>query len=139
MPAADATDAKKTKTAKVKEVKVKELPEGVLIYDRDANVLNVCIGCKYNNEDPAVAFTSSTETDAAATEEAEKAEKKTAKTAVKKSSKTKVAKIKPVHYTGTKVIETTAARYRSSAIMKNSISHHYEKRLPVATSFVLYE
>ena len=43
------TDAKKTKTAKVKEVKVKELPEGVLIYDKDANVLNVCIGCKYNN------------------------------------------------------------------------------------------
>lgn len=109
-PDADAKDAKKAKakTAKVKEVKPKELPEGILIYDRDANVLNVCIGCKYNNEDPAIAFTSSTETDAAATEEAEKAEKKTAKKTAKKSSKTKVAKIKPVHYTGTKVIETTA-------------------------------
>jgi len=107
MPATDA-DAKKAKTAKVKEVKAKELPEGVLIYDRDANVLNVCIGCKFNNEDPTAAFTASTETDAAATEEVEKAEKKTAKTAAKKSSKTKVAKIKPVHYTGTKVIETTA-------------------------------
>ena len=102
-----AADAKPSKAAKAKEVKAKELPEGVLIYDKDANVLNVCIGCKYNNEDPAIAFTSSTETDAAATEEAEKTEKKTAKTAAKKSSKTKVAKIKPVHYTGTKVIETT--------------------------------
>lgn len=104
---ADADGKVKTKTAKAaKEAKAKELPEGVLIYDKDANVLNVCIGCKYNNEDPAMAFTSSTETDAMATEEAEKAEKKTA--AKKKSSKTKVAKVKPVHYTGTKVIETTA-------------------------------
>lgn len=108
MPATDA-DAKKVKTAKVKEVKAKELPEGVLIFDKDANVLNVCIGCKYNTEDPAIAFTSTESTDAAATEEAAKAEKKTTKTVAKKSSKTKVAKIKPVHYTGTKVIETTAA------------------------------
>ena len=74
-----------------------------MIYDKDANVLNVCIGCKYNNEDPAVAFTPAETTDAAATED--KAEKKTTKTA--KKSKAKVAKIKPVHYTGTKVIETT--------------------------------
>lgn len=95
-----AADAKTAKKSKAKEVKAKELPEGVLIYDKDANVLNVCIGCKYNNEDPALAFTSS---DAIATEEVEK---KTAKTA--KKSKAKVAKIKPVHYTGTKVIETTA-------------------------------
>ena len=110
MPATDAdvkADAKKAKTAKAKEVKAKELPEGVLIFDKDANVLNVCIGCKYNNEDPALAFTSTEATDAAATEEAEKAEKKTTKTAAKKS-KAKVAKIKPVHYTGTKVIETAA-------------------------------
>lgn len=98
-----AADAKSAKAKKAKEVKAKELPEGVLIYDKDANVLNVCIGCKYNNEDPALAFTPS---DATATEEVEKAEKKTAKTA--KKSKAKVAKIKPVHYTGTKVIETTA-------------------------------
>ena len=32
-----------------KAVKAKELPEGVLIYDKDANVLNVCIGCTYNS------------------------------------------------------------------------------------------
>ena len=110
-PEADAkAEVKKAKTTKApKEVKAKELPEGVLIYDKDANVLNVCIGCKYNNEDPAIAFTSTEEaTDAAATEEAAKSEKKTTKTAAKKT-KAKVAKIKPVHYTGTKVIETAAA------------------------------
>lgn len=102
--AKDAKTAKSSKTAKAAP-KAKELPEGVLIYDKDANVLNVCIGCKYNNEDPAVAFTPAETTDAAATEEADKAEKKTTKTA--KKSKVKVAKIKPVHYTGTKVIEAT--------------------------------
>lgn len=103
----EAKDAKTTKTAKsTKEAKAKELPEGVLIYDKDANVLNVCIGCKYNNEDPAVAFTPAETTEPSATEEADKAEKKTAKTS--KKSKVKVAKIKPVHYTGTKVIETPA-------------------------------
>ncbi len=101
----DAKDVKKAKT--VKAVK-KELPEGVLIYDRDANVMNVCIGCKYNNEDPAAAFTSTETTDVAVTDEAAKAEKKTTKT-TKKTTKAKVAKIKPVHYTGTKVIETPAA------------------------------
>lgn len=100
----EAKDVKKAKTAKSTK-EAKELPEGILIYDKDANVLNVCIGCKYNNEDPAIAFTPA-ETTEPSTEEADKAEKKTAKTA--KKSKTKVAKIKPVHYTGTKVIETTA-------------------------------
>ena len=35
----------------------KELAEGVLIFDKDANTLDVCIGCKFNNEDPASAFT----------------------------------------------------------------------------------
>ena len=101
--AKDAKTAKSSKTAKAAP-KPKELPEGVLIYDKDANVLNVCIGCKYNNEDPAVAFTPAETTDATATEGADK---KTTKTA--KKSKAKVAKIKPVHYTGTKVIETPAA------------------------------
>lgn len=106
----DATDAKTAKNAKAAKAKAaKELPEGVLIYDKDANVMNVCIGCKYNNEDPAVAFTPA-ESTATTNEEVEKAEKKTSKTAKSKTAKAKVAKIKPVHYTGTKVIpETTPA------------------------------
>jgi hypothetical protein len=97
--------SKTTKTKTTKEVKAKELPEGVLIFDKDANVLNVCIGCKYNNEDPATAFTATTEQDATASEDAEKTTKKTT---AKKSTKAKEAKVKPVHYTGTKVIETEA-------------------------------
>jgi hypothetical protein len=78
----------------------KELPEGVLIYDKDANVLNVCIGCKYNNEDPATAFSAAETVVANDMEKAAKTSKK---------SKVKIAKIKPVQYTGTKVIETTAS------------------------------
>ena len=97
---AEVKDAKTAKNVKA----AKELPEGVLIYDKDANVLNVCIGCKYNNEDPASTFTA---TETSVTDEAEKTEKKTAKTA--KKEKTKVLKVKPIHYTGTKIIETTAA------------------------------
>lgn len=100
----EVTDTKVAKNAKAaKVVKAKELPEGVLIYDKDANVLNVCIGCSYKAEDPATAFA----TTEPAVDETEKAEKKTAKTA--KKSTAKVAKVKPVHYTGNKVIETTAA------------------------------
>ena len=100
----DAKDAKIAKKAKAaKEVKVKELPEGVLIYDKDANVLNVCIGCTYNSADPATAFM----TTEPATTEVEKIEKKATKSAKKATAK--VTKVKPVLYSGNKVIETTAA------------------------------
>ena len=103
-----AMDAKTAKNAKTtKNVKAaKELPEGVLIYDKDANVLNVCIGCKYNNEDPAIAFIPA---ESVVADDMEKTEKKTSKTAKSNKSKVKIAKIKPLHYTGTKVIETTAS------------------------------
>ncbi len=97
---AEAKDAKTAKNVKA----AKELPEGVLIYDKDANVLNVCIGCIYNNEDPAMVFTPA---EATVTDDMEKAEKKTSKTV--KKEKIKTVKVKPVHYTGTKIIETTAA------------------------------
>lgn len=97
----DSKDSKTAKNAKAS----KELPEGVLIYDKDANVLNVCIGCKFNNEDPAIAFLSSD--DATAKEDMEKTQKK--EVAKSKSKSAKTSKIKPVHYTGTKVIETTAS------------------------------
>ena len=104
-PEVEAKDAKTAKNAKnAKPVKVKELPEGVLIYDKDANVLNVCIGCAYNNDDPAMAFTTSEqpavpETESKATKNAKKS---TAKNAP-------VKKAKPVLYSGNKVIETTAS------------------------------
>lgn len=87
------------------EKDAKSIAEGVLIYDKEANLLNVCIGCTFNNENPAEAFTPA---DAAVTEEvaATDAKKKPVKNA--KTTKSKVAKVKPVHYSGTKVIEQTA-------------------------------
>jgi hypothetical protein len=98
---AEVKDAKTAKTAR--NVKAaKELPEGVLIYDKDANILNVCIGCTYNSADPATVFMTTEPVVA----ETEKVEKKATKTA--KKSIAKVAKVKAVHYTGNKVIETTA-------------------------------
>ena len=108
----ETKDAKKT----AKNVKAaKELPEGVLIYDKDANMLNVCIGCKYNNEDPAVAFTPEA-TEPAATEPAET--KPAKKTKTSKKSMAKVVKVKPVLYSGTKIIETTAATQQQPAVQQ---------------------
>lgn len=78
----------------------KDVAEGVMIYDKDANSLSICIGCTYNAEDPALAF--------APAPEPVVEEVKTTKTA-KKTAAPKVAKIKTVHYTGSKVVETTAA------------------------------
>jgi hypothetical protein len=101
--AKEAKEAKKTKTAK--ETKAKELPEGVLIYDKDANVLNVCIGCAYNTEEPTLAFTSATEP----TEPVEEPQqKKTTKTSKKSTAKAE-KKVKPVLYSGSKIMETPAA------------------------------
>lgn len=71
----------------------KTVHEGVLIYDKDANLVNLCLGCKYNAEDPSSAF-------APAPVEEEQPVAKTKKTAAK--SKTKVVKVKPVFYSGSK-------------------------------------
>ena len=102
--APEATDTKVAKNTKAaKEVKAKELPEGVLIYDKDANLLNVCIGCTYKAEDPATAFM----TTEPATTEVEKTEKKATKSS--KKAVAKVTKVKPVLYSGNKIIETTAS------------------------------
>ena len=88
------------------EKDAKSIAEGVMIYDKEANVLNVCIGCTYNAENPTAAFTPAD----AATEDVATTETKTVKkaTKTKTTTKTKVAKVKPIHYSGTKVIEQTA-------------------------------
>lgn len=83
------------------EKDAKDIAEGVLIYDKDANVLNLCVGCTFNNEDPATAFTTPAEPVAAETE------KKVAKNS--KKATPKVVKVKPVIYSGNKIIETTAS------------------------------
>jgi hypothetical protein len=85
------------------EKDARNVAEGVLIYDKDANVLNLCVGCTFNNEDPATAFTAPVVTVAAETE------KKVAKTKATKKSTAKVVKVKPVIYSGNKIMETTAS------------------------------
>jgi hypothetical protein len=83
----------------------KSLAEGVLIYDKDANLLDVCIGCSYKAEDPAVAFLSEE-----AQQEAEvmETETKVKKGTVKSKTKTKVKPVKTWRYSGSKNIEETA-------------------------------
>jgi hypothetical protein len=85
------------------EKDAKNVAEGVLIFDKDANVMNVCVGCKYNAEDPASAFLPAEEQAATETETKVKTKNGTTKT------KTKVAKVKPVHYTGSKLIQENAS------------------------------
>ena len=86
-----------------KTIDNKDLDGGVLIYDKDANTLDVCIGCKYNEEDPAVAFT---------TAEPVVVEQPVVKTKYKNKRKTAKVKVKPVktwRYSGSKTTETTAS------------------------------
>ena len=80
----------------------KAVAEGVMIFDKESNQLNICIGCTFNAEDPALVFTPSAS-------ETEATEVKEAKDVKNKKTTAKVAKVKPVHYTGVKIVETTAA------------------------------
>lgn len=76
----------------------KDLAEGVLIFDKENNTLNICIGCTYNMEDPASVFA----TAETITEEPVKTTKKT-------TAKAKVTPVKTWKYSGSKVVETTAS------------------------------
>jgi hypothetical protein len=78
----------------------KDVAEGTLIFDKDANTLNIVIGKTFNAEDPAAVFAPATEAPA---EEVVKTKTKTATTKVK----TKTV-VKPWTYSGTKVETTTA-------------------------------
>jgi hypothetical protein len=80
------------------EKDAKTVKEGVLIYDKDANLLNVCFGCKYDVENPAVAFAPADETTATPEVEA------TAKKTTKKTKVKKEVKAKPVFYSGSKAL-----------------------------------
>lgn len=96
-----ATLKKSPGTYKIPEQKLgeekdaKTVKEGVFIYDKDANLLNVCIGCTYDNENPAIAFAPPAEETTTMPEEAPK--KTTKKTKVKKE-----VKAQPVFYSGSK-------------------------------------
>jgi hypothetical protein len=79
----------------------KDVLEGTLIFDKDANTLNIVIGKPYNVEDPNAVFAVATEEPAV---EEVKTKTKTAKTKVK----TKTV-VKPWTYSGTKIETTTAS------------------------------
>ena len=81
----------------------KSLAEGVLIYDKDANILNVCIGCQYNDADPGTAFLPADQ-QVAADQTVTKTKTKNGNT----KTKTKIAKAKPIHYSGNKLIQENA-------------------------------
>jgi hypothetical protein len=82
----------------------KSIPEGVAIFDKDNNTLDVCIGCTYNIENPASAFAAPVEP---VVDETVKA--KTTKTKKKSVAKAKVTPVKTWKYSGNKVVETTAS------------------------------
>jgi hypothetical protein len=81
----------------------KDLPQGVLVFNKDDNTLNVCIGCKYNDEDPASAFTT-TAPEVVEQPVVTKTKSKNNKSVVK----TKVMPVKTFKYSGSKV-EATAS------------------------------
>ena len=91
-----------------KDAEGKDIPEGTLIFDKDANTLSINIGKPYNMEDPSSVFLMPTTTDETAVAEETTTKTKT-KTASGKTikSKTKEPVIKPWVYTGTKVEKTT--------------------------------
>jgi len=77
----------------------KDLSGGVMIYDKDANTLDVCIGCKYNSEDPALAFTAPQPV----VEEQAVVKTKTKSKSKKGTVKTKVKPVKTWIYSGSKI------------------------------------
>lgn len=90
-----------------KDAEGKDIPEGTLIFDKDANTLSINIGKPYNMEDPSSVFlVTTTEEPAVAEEATTKTKTKTASGKTIKS-KTKEPVIKPWVYTGTKVEKTT--------------------------------
>lgn len=79
----------------------KDLAQGVLIFDKDANNLDVCIGCVYNNDDPAASFTAP---------QPVVEEQPVVKTKHKKgTAKAKVKPVKTWRYSGSKTDATASS------------------------------
>jgi hypothetical protein len=76
----------------------KDVAEGTLIYDKESNMLNICIGKSFNDAEPGSVF--------AAAEEVP-ADDATAGT--KKAKVKKVAKVRVLMLSGSKIDETTAS------------------------------
>lgn len=73
----------------------KSIPEGTVIYDDNSKEINICLGCKYKDENPGEAFTT--------TPEEEKATAKTKK-------KSTPAATKVISFTGSKTDAGTASK-----------------------------
>ena len=82
-----------------------EVPEGTLIYDKDANTLSIMIGRSFNDADPASVFTTTATTDESAMATTEKS---TVTKTKGNKTKTKVKKPEPWVFTGTKIVQGTA-------------------------------
>ncbi len=79
----------------------KQIPEGTLIYDKDANVIHVLLGLPYNDENPDAVFSTTTEQQPA--QEVVVTKNKGNKT------KQKVKKVETWTFTGSKLQQPTAA------------------------------
>src|SRR5438477_6332397 len=74
-----------------------DVPEGTLIFDKDANTLTIMLGRPFNDADPASVFATTTMTDESAT-----TEKATVTKTKGNKTKTKLKKPEPWVFTGTK-------------------------------------
>lgn len=77
----------------------KQVPEGTLIYDKDANVIHVLLGLPFNDENPDAVFAAPAPEETTAVVTKTKSNK----------TKTKVKKVETWSFTGTKVQQVTAA------------------------------
>ena len=86
----------------------KQLPEGTLIYDAEANALNIAFGKAYNDEEPTAVFATTTSTDVAL---------------VKTSAKAKTKAPKVTIYSGTKIIA-------QESTTENAAKENQEQKAP---------
>jgi len=87
------------KIMKQKTEEGNDVPEGTLIYDKEQNILNICIGKKFDGNNPASAFVQ---------EENNEKVISTEKIKISKTAPAKETSEKPWLYTGTKQAVTTA-------------------------------
>ena len=90
-----------------KDAEGKDIPEGTLIFDKDAKTLSINIGKPYNMEDPSSVFLVTTTEEPAVAEDVTTKTKTITANGKTIKSKTKEPVIKPWVYTGTKVEKTT--------------------------------
>jgi len=94
-----------------------DVPEGTLIYDKDAKTISIMLGREFNDQDPASVFTNATATtedQSMVTNDQSKMDQEKPSVTKTKGSKTKTkAKVEkkpePWVFTGTKIEQTTAA------------------------------